>query len=343
MSIANKGLYSDAKVFDEVAYVSQKPRKLKTLLGDDLNVHPTFAYNPKSKTAPETAMRWAKYYTTDKEYEPVVTTTQNHPFQITIVDIDVRAEGGRAYKVVDNQGWLFDLREDQIIDVVAQCGIQPGGVIPATFVWGNLGSATRLLLVGGKIYNAAMERAEKVKTSTTMKTADFVSGKIYRRLNDNNLLYLGRVLLPGDKEKSFAFVELGNGDNYAGHRDWKDKAWAKLTLAERVERVDTDEDLRYYRDIVTFRTVPKNCVAVVGEVTTDMVHKIANEWRFTSGEAIASHWYAAKGHPMPEDRQSHNSFLGYEQQKRSWEETRRLQQQFALEAYRAWKAELVWS
>jgi len=56
---------------------------------------------------------------------------------LVLTDIDVRMEGGRAYKVInpaDNS--LFDIREDQMLQAILKYGIQPGGLIGGEWVWG---------------------------------------------------------------------------------------------------------------------------------------------------------------------------------------------------------------
>jgi len=156
-----KNNYSDAKLLETVCYISRTPSIANDILGNEITVLETFPYNPESKTAPETAKNWATRYDRNAVVTPTPVTLENVPFKVTITDLHHRGEGGRAYKVVDEQMRQFDLREDQVMEVMKRVGIAPGGAIPGTFVWGILGSQVRLVLVGGELHT---------KMSVTLQT-----------------------------------------------------------------------------------------------------------------------------------------------------------------------------
>jgi hypothetical protein len=148
------------KSLDKVGYISQSPKSAQDLLGNTIKVYDTMAYNLNSKTAPSTALSWATSPGSYINGKWVVNTVipkpeelPNNPFKIKIIGLDIRSQGGRAYKVIDIKNRRFDLREDQVFEIIANCGIEKGGVIPLPVVWAVLGSQIRIILVGGKLYS----------------------------------------------------------------------------------------------------------------------------------------------------------------------------------------------
>lgn len=213
---------SNQRLLDRVCYLSRAPSKDTDLFGNEITVKHTFPYNPDSKTAPTTAERWAGNTTYDHETckcakgaEPEKLERANDPFGITIIDLDVRSEGGRAYKVVDSQGRCFDLREDQVLEVFKHVGVLAGGQVPGQFVWGILGSQMRMVLVGGDLHKEMVSQLENLKdfkrkqaSGQTPTEGSFKFGCIYRKHDQSLHLFLGRVKVPGAKKVNFAFVKL---------------------------------------------------------------------------------------------------------------------------------------
>lgn len=201
------------KLLEQVAYVSRKPFILKDLHGNDVEVRDTFPYNPESKTAPDTAMSWAL---TRSRWElpkfedpkPEVMILPNAPFKVKITSLEFRSEGGRAYKVIDEQFRRFDLREDQLLEALRDFGIEPGGGIDGTFVWGVSGSQVKMVAVGGKLHSTMIKELEKVKTRTVVSLKDLRVGNIYVKSNGDYELYLGRVAHPDLDGTHHAFTSV---------------------------------------------------------------------------------------------------------------------------------------
>jgi hypothetical protein len=213
------------KSLKTVAYVSQLKKTEKNISGEAIDFLPTFCYNPESKTSHVTAQVWAqernyklewngtpnpRYVQNDNE---VPKTLINEPFEIEIIDLEARGNGGRAYKVIDSEHRLFDLREDQLLDVIKLFGISPGGKIPAKFVWGQLGSQIKLVLVGGKLHQAMtlreqeQLRSEDKQKIITIKGKDLVPGCIYQMKSMDQRLYLGKMIAPFFEKPIYAFKE----------------------------------------------------------------------------------------------------------------------------------------
>jgi hypothetical protein len=245
------------RLLDKVSYCMRKACPATNIIGEKIMVRDTFPYNPDSKTAPDTAMRWAKPYhyanTAKETYLPeVLERRDNVPFCITITDLDVRSEGGRAYKVIDADMRRFDLREDQVLEVMKLVGIQPMGAVPGTFVWGILGSQVRLVLVGGELHKSMVEGANEKKASELARATGqsptegtMVPGRIYRKKDKSLHAFIGRVKR-GDNPKTFyAFIpmpekeapEALNDDDIdaelcGGAPEWQER-WKKTRKYER--------------------------------------------------------------------------------------------------------------
>lgn len=91
----------------------------------ETKVLPCYISDSTNKKTLETGKNWANnriWNHEKKEYDypnPQVMLIENNPFRIRIVDLDIRLEGGRAYKVCANIGEFknlyFDLREDVLL------------------------------------------------------------------------------------------------------------------------------------------------------------------------------------------------------------------------------------
>lgn len=201
----------NVRLLDTICYVSRSPIDVVDILGNKITIRHTFPYNPQSKTAPKTAMAWASRSFYDHKSrsmidpgQPEILERKNDPFTITIIDLDVRSEGGRAYKVIDDANRCFDLREDQIVDVIKHTGIEAGGKINGTFVWGITASTTRLVLVGGDLYNDMLERVGL----TNLPNDAFKFGHVYRKRDCSDHVFIGRVKVPRRNDVMYAFARL---------------------------------------------------------------------------------------------------------------------------------------
>lgn len=214
---------SGGRLLDRVAYCMRKPCKASNIIDEVIEVRDAFPYNPESKTAPETAKRWASPYCWEKEdeYVPEVIERDNVPFAITITDLHVRSEGGRAYKVIDSEMRRFDLREDQVLEVMRDVGILPGGKVAGEFVWGILGSQVRLVLVGGDLHRSMVAGAADKKAFEANRSAGLhptestlVPGHVYRKKDKSLHAFLGSVKRAGIDKTFYAFIEMPTHNPY---------------------------------------------------------------------------------------------------------------------------------
>lgn len=201
------------KLLGRVKYCMKPVSKTTDLFNEPIEIRNTFPYNPESKTAGETALRWVHAYWDQREVVPEIIERDNEPFSITIIDLHHRSEGGRAYKVIDSEMRCFDLREDQVMETMRDAGIEPKGKAGGQFVWGTLGSQVRLVLVGGELHTSMLEgtNAEKAfnhdrKAGLHPTEATLVPGHIYRKKDKSTHVFLGRLKRVGISKTFFAFM-----------------------------------------------------------------------------------------------------------------------------------------
>jgi hypothetical protein len=119
---------------------------------------------------------------------------ENNPISdVKILRIDSRGEGGRAYKVVVHGDYLVDFREEELMWVIKNKGILPGGIMGGEFVFGVVSSHMKLLPVGSPIENICRELGiEKEKKN-------FSATKIchkYKKKNGDQFVVIGSVKCP---------------------------------------------------------------------------------------------------------------------------------------------------
>lgn len=249
---------STAKLLDTVAYAMRKPCKAQNLMGNEITVIDTFPYNPESKTSPETAKHWAEGYSWNNENaDPAeYLTRDNEPFVVSITDLDVRTEGGRAYKVIDPENRRFDLREDQVLEVMKRCGVKPGGDIPGLFCWGVWGSQLRLVLVGGELHQAMLDQTLKLKDLERRKQigdagiltpSKLQVGHVYKKRDGKRTAFVGRVKVPEIDKASYAFYDYDLPTDEVPKR-WNRDMSEYLPIVEGWDKMSMNERLVWMRE-----------------------------------------------------------------------------------------------
>ncbi|MNJ90176.1 hypothetical protein D3C87_77700 [compost metagenome] len=168
----------------------------------------------------ENAERWAithEYnYTSRKSTESPgdMFEYQNSGFSdVTIKSLDIRGQGGRAYQVVmnyDNKKFQVDLREDALLDVIYNTGIEAGGKLNGTFCFIVEGSQTNLVRENSEVWKSAQKGAEARK-STTIKKSELKVGHLYKTLSGETAIYLGEAYA-----RSLTFKEDKNSYKHNG-------------------------------------------------------------------------------------------------------------------------------
>lgn len=276
------------RLLKRVAYALRKPEQAKNITGDSITVRDAFPYNPESKTAPKSALRWAGGYRygNEPEYVPDVIERDNDPFTATITDLEGRGNGGRAYKVVDSDMRRFDLREDQLMEILRDVGILPGGVVAGAFVWGLAESQLRLVMVGGKLHKAMTEGAQakddldaKAAAGELFEANRLVAGHVYKKRDGTLHAYLGCGTFPGTDKPQHAFVEMPGRPrpcDAAGDLSWMTPERAATYRTERAA------------DAEVFRTWP----------TLEWAQRCRHAWTYNSYDS-STRTTKPTYHPQP--------------------------------------------
>ena len=182
---------------ERVIYVAGAARRVRICWEDDdtrtvvdEEVRPCFAADKHSQKSLATAKTWAQA----RRGKQAVTQEEraNSPFDVRICGMEVRGRGGRAYKVITDDGYWFDLREDVLLDGILHAGIARGGKINAKFVWGQVGSQMKLVRVDSALHQALIQGGKR-KSADKINHADLVAGGLYRNVKGERFLLLGRV------------------------------------------------------------------------------------------------------------------------------------------------------
>jgi hypothetical protein len=123
--------------------------------------------------------------------EPKTEERKNEPFAITVIGLEKRMEGGRAFKVIDCVNRMFDLREDILLEALQSVGVSAGGRIAGEFVFAKLGSQMRLVRVGSSLHDELV-KSQSRRQSKNVKESDLVVGGVYANRR-GLVIYLGRV------------------------------------------------------------------------------------------------------------------------------------------------------
>jgi hypothetical protein len=143
---------------------------------------------------------------------------ENNPFSLRLLSLERRGRGGRAYKVIDDKGRLFDLREDTMMDAIRIGGVEKGGQFGATFVWGA-SSTLKLLVVGSKSYEkvsgaseAARAARANARAAAPLTGKDLEVGGVYESLDrySKSFAYVGRVTCPVTQKRRYAVLREGH-------------------------------------------------------------------------------------------------------------------------------------
>jgi hypothetical protein len=165
-------------------YRRQKSKYYSNILNKEIEIFNTF---PSCHADDASAIYWASQ---NSIFEEIL----NEPFEIKIIGLESRDQGGRAYKVIDSKNRMFDLREDQVIEIISTCGILPGGEIKNKFIWVLPCNKMKLSMMNGILYNEVKKESKRT-SKPPIKKSELVIGKTYRTRNKEKYIYLGIVEL----------------------------------------------------------------------------------------------------------------------------------------------------
>lgn len=118
---------------------------------------------------------------------------ENLPMEgLRVITLEHRGNGGRAYKVITQDNFYFDMREDILLDLMRTEGIAPGGILNGKFLWARVGSEMKLVRIDSPLYEALLEAGERAVMSTVSIKALKV-GNVYETKKGERGLFLGFV------------------------------------------------------------------------------------------------------------------------------------------------------
>ncbi len=163
-------------------------------------VLPCYISDSKNKKTLESGRSWAEndyYYENNKRKTRGIFHTfevDNQPFtNVRIMTLEIRDQGGRAYKVCADFGPLsnlyFDLREDVLLDCMIHCGISKGALLTDNFIFAKIGASMKIIRVGSLLHM-------KMIDATDMKNAkpieDLEIGGLYRNKAGDENVFMGK-------------------------------------------------------------------------------------------------------------------------------------------------------
>lgn len=169
---------------------------LDLAIGAPIAVNETFVSDADNAKTCETGKAWAEnnqiYDRKTQKYSKLGYTVEemdNTPTNnVRITSLEHRGNGGRAYKVIVNDKYYVDLREDVLLDTILNAGIDSGGKLKGQYIWGKVGSAMKLVRVNSALHEELIKSTE-INTMTKIKNLEI--GRVYES-KTQTLLYLGK-------------------------------------------------------------------------------------------------------------------------------------------------------
>jgi hypothetical protein len=235
---------------------------------DSDGIRHTFPVDSTAKH--DTAKSWASQidrYRSSGRVEPDVFEFDNEGFDnVTIIDLDVRSEGGRAYQVIiekDGNKFKMDLRERTLMDVIELKGIQAGGRLNGTFCFVKEAAQTNLILEGTEAHKAAVAERKKRESlpDKPISRKDLKVGHVYRTATGQAEIFLGFVyacsisdnyeiskpfkamLFSDFRKENLHFLQNGVKEEKAYLRNWHFKVTKSHNHREEGDKViDLDQE-----------------------------------------------------------------------------------------------------
>lgn len=257
-----------------------------------VHVTPAYPVDPDgSKKTVQSAIDWARGRYNPEGDAPTTMTVANVPLPyVQIVNLEIRGEGGRAYKITVD-GVYVDLREDVFLDALLAKGVEVGGRLPGPFIWVRIGSQMKLIRVGSPLYDrvvAAHEHGLKKNVSTN----DIEIGGVYKNRVGEVFVYLGQC-------STTTFTKLHNHYDYTHHENMQ--GWIEIPKYASPDQTGFDhifvDKSYFYFKMVKKRTVveklgdvklPANVWSAIRQVARDSIkNTLERERRGNSKEWLA--------------------------------------------------------
>lgn len=201
---------------ENLKIVLQAPKEISyTVLGETITKEVRPAFVTDAAKSQGVALRWAQdgsqHWVNGKrvtrEGAGRIVSVPNKPFsQLQLVNLERREEGGRAYKVVTEDGYLVDLREDVLFDVLMTSGAAEGGVLRGAFVWGMNSTQMRIVLVGSPLHGECVEGTQ-LKTLKKIPNKDLKIGHVYVAKSGKVGIFRGQMRKKSERKTFLAWLD----------------------------------------------------------------------------------------------------------------------------------------
>jgi len=198
----------------------------------------------------------------------------NSPIKgLRIITLEIRGEGGRAYKVVSEEGYCYDLREDVILEAMIEAGIERGGILNGEYVWAVQGSQMKLTRVGSPLYRDLTKTTER-RELKKISAKDLVPGGIYARPAGERGVFIGFARRHGSTDRYqvwFEFYEFH--DEEEGLRTFHEYMVEK----KMTHRINVVKNCSYV-DKVGDMPLPPNLLAELGPRFRTSIIEYYTQW-----------------------------------------------------------------
>jgi len=180
---------SNIKIPKRLRFYSKPEQDIKHPNGYDAVVYNTFAVDINNMNTNETARIWAEGY---RKLKPLIHEFDNKPINdVKLYDLEKRGQGGRAYKVLIYDQFVFDLREDTLLEILMYHKIEKG-IISCPLIFAVIGNQMKLIVENGKKHLEFMDQKE------TPLENNFQPGSLLKNKLGHQLIFLGEVISSAD-------------------------------------------------------------------------------------------------------------------------------------------------
>lgn len=161
------------------------------------NVKEAFITDATNQKTIASGLKWATQssynYATQKTVAGVAHQLQkpNDPISgVRVFTLEIRGQGGRAYKCITPDGFYVDMREDVLLDTIIKCGIKKNGVLNGKFVFARHGSQMKLVRVGSALHDALTDATER-RDMPVIPDKELKPGGLYQNKRGDRAIFLG--------------------------------------------------------------------------------------------------------------------------------------------------------
>jgi len=273
-----------------------------------------FAVDKDSKSASKTAERWSNAVKVLRkqarsriamlfdDVEDAYEETPNDPLKnLRVFYLEIRGEGGRAYKVIDERGYVWDLREDVLVEAMIECGIKKGGILGGEYVWAILGSQIRLVRVGSQLHKDLAVSTKRGKQKK-IGVRDLVVGGMYATKSGDMGVFCGFVHSHGNKKKRQLWLEISSYDLNPTRWTGTEHVLEPRTHQEAVDYVLSENKFWNYKvkqshsyiEKLADVTVPDNIVAMY---RTLAIQKVLDQ-HSSARDRYRGYYYGRRNNPV---------------------------------------------